>query len=319
MELLSLCLDSVGRTDRGESWRAFVSKMIHKIEVSGASLADFSAEIVVRRHDAWSCSKFRSSPHRLRWQRESLGNAGAAGYLVSYQIEGEAQIEQGSQKVTQPAGSIAIIDSRRAVSVTFPVHVNRIVAKLPAVVIEPRMPELMASHLEVFHPAGPFAPTLLSYLTELSRNGTSLTADEMEALGENVSNLLKVTSGRAGRSSCDAKDLRRRALLRYLRHHACDPSVSIDAAAAHLNVSRRLLQQLLQEMNTTFTQCILNERLRATAAKLSGCKEVPVSQIAYMSGFNDVSHFNHLFKRRFGVTPSEYRMSGGTPEAVADI
>ena len=307
MEIVRVSMDTLGQEDRGDCWRTVVSNMIHKVEVSGASSPDFSAEITVRKHEAMSCGSFWSQPHRLRWGREQLGDAGAAGYLVSWQIEGEAQVEQGDHRIVQPAGSVAIADARRAMSVTFPGEVRRIVAKLPARVLETRMPRLLTSHLEVFQPCGPFAPTLFSYLTELSREGTAFLPADMEALVENVCNLLKVTSGRAGPVSCDAKDLRRQALVRYLRQRACDPAISIDAAAIHLNVSRRVVQQILQEMNTSFTEFIIEERLLATATRLSGSSGVAISQIAYLSGFNDVSHFNHLFKRRFGVAPSEYR------------
>lgn len=309
MEIVKISMDSLDKADRGDSWRTVVSKMIHKVEVSGASSQNFSAEISARRHENMSCGSFRSTPHRLCWGREQLGGAGAAGYLVSWQIEGEAQIEQGSRRVIQPAGSVAVVDARRAMSVTFPVQVRRIVANLPARMLEVRMPRLLTSHLEVFQPCGPFAATLFSYLTELSRESTTVLPGDVEALVENVSNLLKVTSGQATPGTCDSKELRRQALIRYLQQHACDTAVSLDAAAAHLNISRRLLQQMLQEMNTTFTQFIIEERLRSTAATLSRSKDVPISQIAYLSGFNDVSHFNHLFKRRFGVAPSEYRSS----------
>lgn len=317
VELVRISVASLSRQERGDSWRAFVSKMIHKVEISGASAADFSAEISVRKHDLMSCGLFWSRPHRLRWAREQSSDAGAAGYLVSWQLQGEAHIEQGNERVIQPAGSIAIADARRAMSVTFPGEVRRIVAKMPAGVLEARLPRLLGSHLEVFHPSGPFAPTLLSYFTELSRDESAVLPEDMEALVENVANLLKITSGATGRTVCDSRDIRRRALVSYLKRHACEPSVSVDAAAAHLNISRRLVQQVLQDMDTTFTQFVIDERLRAAAARLSTSRGLPVSQIAYLCGFNDVSHFNHLFKRRFGVAPSSYRSNAQEAAALA--
>jgi AraC-like DNA-binding protein len=35
----------------------------------------------------------------------------------------------------------------------------------------------------------------------------------------------------------------------------------------------------------------------------------PISEIAYSLGYQNVSSFNRLFRRRFGVTPSEFRKS----------
>lgn len=307
MEIMKISMESLGKSDRGDSWRAFISKMIHEVDVSGAALENFSAEITVRKHDTVSCGVFWSKPHRLGWGRERAAHAGASGYLVSWQLEGEAHIEYGNRRVIQAAGAIAVADARRAMSVSFPGEVRRIVAKLPASLLEAKLPRLLTSHVEVFRPSGPFAPTLLSYFTELSREDAKVDPGDFEALLENVSNLLRITSGQSGQADCGAKELRRRALVQYLTRHACDPLIAIDAVAAHLHLSKRVVQQILQEMETTFTQFVTDERLRASAAKLSASKDVPVSQIAYLSGFNDLSHFNHLFKRRFGVTPSVHR------------
>jgi AraC-like DNA-binding protein len=32
-----------------------------------------------------------------------------------------------------------------------------------------------------------------------------------------------------------------------------------------------------------------------------------ISEIAYSSGFNDLSHFNKTFRARFGMPPSQWR------------
>jgi AraC family cel operon transcriptional repressor len=36
--------------------------------------------------------------------------------------------------------------------------------------------------------------------------------------------------------------------------------------------------------------------------------QAPVTQIAYDSGFENLSHFFHLFRRRFGISPAAYRL-----------
>jgi len=72
-------------------------------------------------------------------------------------------------------------------------------------------------------------------------------------------------------------------------------------------MSRRLLQKILQEMDSSFTDFITEERLTSAANRLDPRLQLSISEVAYRSGFNDISHFNHVFKRRFGLTPSEYR------------
>lgn len=59
---------------------------------------------------------------------------GSGGYLLNWQIEGEAFVDQGGMQVRLLPGSIAtaIVNGRRPMLVLFPHNVQRIVAKLPA-------------------------------------------------------------------------------------------------------------------------------------------------------------------------------------------
>ena len=39
-----------------------------------------------------------------------------------------------------------------------------------------------------------------------------------------------------------------------------------------------------------------------------------ITQVAYAVGFNNANHFSTIFKRHFGMTPSEYKDAGdGSP------
>ncbi|WP_408299631.1 AraC-like ligand-binding domain-containing protein [Paraburkholderia sediminicola] len=122
------------RTDAGkaDSWREFICRMIHSVSVENASPNDFAAQISARRHGNVSCTSFWSKSHEIYGRRETFGSAGASGYLVSWQIEGEAQVTQeGRQFLLQP-GEVAILDGRRPMTVRFPGEVRRVIANLPA-------------------------------------------------------------------------------------------------------------------------------------------------------------------------------------------
>ena len=51
---------------------------------------------------------------------------------------------------------------------------------------------------------------------------------------------------------------------------------------------------------------IRNKKLEKAAALLSHSKE-QISIVAYDSGFNDLSHFSKLFKKKYQMAPSDYR------------
>lgn len=307
MKMIVMSTDIQPEADSKNCWLDAICKMIHNVQVDNLSSRNFAARISGRRYGDVSCASFWSKPHDVSCGREQLSNAGSAGYLLSWQVAGEAHIEQGKARIRLAPGGIAIVDGRQPMHVAFPTEVRRIVAKLPARAVEERLPGFLKSPTLAFTPTGPLAEMLFSYLAQLSDEGSVLEPKDMELISENICNLLKITAGHAGLDSIDSKSLRQQAVVRYMRQKACDPDLTLDAVANHVNMSRRTVQKILQEINSSFTEFITEERLLSAAKKLHPSVRLPVSDIAYKSGFSDISHFNHLFKRRFGMTPSDYR------------
>ncbi len=50
------------------------------------------------------------------------------------------------------------------------------------------------------------------------------------------------------------------------------------------------------------------------AKNLLSKTNIPISEISYKIGFNSVSHLNHLFKLKFGMSPNEYRKKSSNGE-----
>jgi len=86
-----------------------------------------------------------------------------------------------------------------------------------------------------------------------------------------------------------------------------DPAFSIQQVAARHRVTARYLQELLQETGTGFTERVLELRLQHSSELLARAEVTrrKVSDIAYSSGFSDLSYFHRCFRRRFGMTPAD--------------
>jgi len=313
MEEIALSAHVPALRGGSNAWQDIVRKMIHNVSVSGPGSAPFRAYIAGRRYGDVSCTRFWSTPHKVSCSRETYANSGGAGYLLSWQLEGQAVIEQAGTSICLMPGSLAIVDGRRPMSVLFSQNVRRMVAKLPVHAVETALPALVAGRPLSFTPQGGLANMLLAYLEEIADTGSTINVHELPLLAENLCNLLKISAAHEGVDAIDSRQLRRRAIEQHLRAIAPNPDISLAQAAAGLNISPRLLQKELQGMDTSFTRLITEARLSAAAAKLRASKSLSVSDVAYHSGFNDISHFNHLFKRAYGMSPSAYRASAGSP------
>ncbi len=69
------------------------------------------------------------------------------------------------------------------------------------------------------------------------------------------------------------------------------------------------MQDLLHDTEHSFTERVLEHRLQRARAMLANPRQddVKISDIAYAAGFNEISHFNRCFRRRFGASPGEFR------------
>ena len=90
------------------------------------------------------------------------------------------------------------------------------------------------------------------------------------------------------------------------------PSIERMADAVGLS-SSRLAHLFRSEVGMSIQSYIVERRL-VMAAMLIVQSDERISQIAYSVGFGDVSNFNHSFKRRFAMSPRQYRAKHDVPE-----
>jgi AraC-like DNA-binding protein len=74
-------------------------------------------------------------------------------------------------------------------------------------------------------------------------------------------------------------------------------------------ISLRYVRKLFQDEQTTFSDFVLLMRLERSRQLLrSPVRAVStIASIAHACGFNDLSYFNRTFRRRYGLTPSDFR------------
>jgi AraC family transcriptional regulator len=106
-----------------------------------------------------------------------------------------------------------------------------------------------------------------------------------------------------------ARDERRAAEIARLLESTYHRPHSIVDLAHRAGISPfQLVRTFKRVTGTTPHQFILRMRLRA-AARLLRTTALPVTEIAYAVGFEDLSNFIHSFRAEFGMSPSAYRRS----------
>lgn len=84
----------------------------------------------------------------------------------------------------------------------------------------------------------------------------------------------------------------------------------VDELARLVGLGASRLEHLFKEEARTSIRDFIHERRMREAAQLLVSTEERVSVISFHVGFHHVSNFNHAFRRRFGVSPRQYRDAG---------
>jgi AraC-like DNA-binding protein len=101
---------------------------------------------------------------------------------------------------------------------------------------------------------------------------------------------------------------------RQLTSHHLTPEL----IARQLHCSRAHLYRVFAAQGETVAKYVRELRLQHARELLArdNVRKEQIGDIAYRCGFEDPVHFTRLFRRRFGLTPSELRSGGGLAEAV---
>jgi len=95
-------------------------------------------------------------------------------------------------------------------------------------------------------------------------------------------------------------------MARFISEHALEAISAVDVARSaglHPNYAMTLFKRVIGQ---TIAQAIVRQRLDTAQSLLIGT-DMPVTTIAFESGFGSLSRFYEAFGRRFGTRPNAYR------------
>jgi len=95
-------------------------------------------------------------------------------------------------------------------------------------------------------------------------------------------------------------------IMKVVNKHLNNSDFNVDMLTQEVGISRAQLHRKMKEMTGISTsEFIRNIRLEQ-AARLLKEQKINVTQVAYAVGFGNLAHFSTIFRRHFGISPTEY-------------
>lgn len=104
-------------------------------------------------------------------------------------------------------------------------------------------------------------------------------------------------------------------IMKCINENLSDPDFNVEKLTEQVGISRAQLHRKMKEITGISTGDFIRNLRLEQAARLIAENKINVTQVAYAVGFNNQTHFSTVFKKHYGMTPTEYQNLKNKKEA----
>lgn len=312
-EVINATTAGICERDRFDYWHGVVCKAIVELDPQPFGTVRFDASLNSVILDGMAISRIRASAHRVSRLPAAISRSEAETLIFNFVIRGEALVEQDGRTVHLRSGDGAVCDAERPYKLRFEERFDVASIRIPRAAFAQRASRIHRVTAVSLANASQLCPMLFAYAASFSETASQLGASSSEKALHNFGDLLRAVVDEAILGiPLPLSEYRATALLRvkeYVEQYADDHRFDAAQVSAQLKLSPRYINKLLQAEASSLSRFIWKRRIERAAASLSdpSLKGETVSDIAMRHGFNDLSHFSHAFRDRFGISPRDFR------------
>ena len=95
-------------------------------------------------------------------------------------------------------------------------------------------------------------------------------------------------------------------IMKCINENITDPDFNVEKLTEQVGISRAQLHRKMKEITGISAGDFIRNLRLEQAARLIKERKINVTQVAYAVGFNNQTHFSTVFKKHYGITPTEY-------------
>jgi AraC-like DNA-binding protein len=286
-----------------------IGRRLLRVEIESSSDLPLHAEASLRALPGLRTVRYAGSAVRL--ERTPAGVAAGDDSIAIIVNLGESGIvAQRGQAVALGAGDAVAIRHEEPPTVTL-AQGSYVGLLMPRAALASRVRDLDEAIMRLIPRGTESLRVLLSYLRSVGDELALATPRLRRLVVSHVHDLVALalspqrTTGEVSMSALRAARLQ--AALAQIAACFQDPELGVAAVAQRQGISPRYLQRLLETSGNCFTARVNELRLQRALALLGEPGPRRIADIALEAGFSDISHFNRLFRARFGDTPGSVR------------
>jgi AraC-like DNA-binding protein len=266
---------------------------------------------------SWSLGDVGVSLANLSMQTLTpVGEDGASwqgGWLfVKLVTAGHVHVRWGGLVQRFDVGSLFVIDPVYPFSEVFPEHAQLTVLRIPKASLKERGVHYSHQGPLMSDALSPDVRATCELIQCIAKQSTAPSRIAQQMLGEQLLELAQFAMiDPAARSKRRCPEALVYQAKRHIDDHLGDAALDVAAIAAGVHVSSQHLQRLFRAKGVSLMRYVWQARLERAALLLQAgeARSGSIQEVAWQCGFTTAAHFSRLFKRQYGVSPSDYRGS----------
>jgi AraC-like DNA-binding protein len=298
---------------RFRSWEARMRAALGgDVRATPASDAEFDAWTETISDAGALVGRVKAGGHQLELGHGRRQPLGDEKIHVIFQISGRFHIEQFGRRVALEPGDWAFFIASEAFRHLHESPVEILVVAAPRRILLPDIPveRFSAQRFSAERGSSMLARSYVETLVAERASLHPLMTAELAATAVRLVRL-SVMENLGARAEIGVRQMLQTRIRDFVDRHLQNTDLSVEMVAEAHHCSKRYVHKVFSAGGETLSHYILRARLERCHRDLRrpDLAHLSVTQIAFSWGFNSPGHFSRVFRRQFGICPSDCRAS----------
>jgi AraC-like DNA-binding protein len=316
MPNMHFATSTIAATHRYDRWRAALSHAFGPFEVHTSTAGSFAGHIRYTRRGGLQFNDLHYQGQGIERTANNVSHLDNEFYTFGLPISGPLTVTQNGKQFEVEPGCLYLCNQSvpyRAQSQGAAGY-RSLSISLPRAALSQRDSRLGLFYKLRADDSSPRVALLTNYLHNIFKGMNGWSEAEIAELGNRLIDLVVLFlvqpgSGHASESDSSVTLAHRERAIAYVRCHFSDPDLAPDQVARACGISTSYLHRVFRSGGSSLEAFIYDQRLEACCALLASKQHAhrSIAELAYQVGFSHTSHFSRLFKRRYGMSASDFR------------
>jgi AraC-like DNA-binding protein len=305
---------------RFEAWRTGVCERYVIVDMVNRRESDYVGYIKSAAFGPVTLSDAQAPPEQHIIRRSThVARAEKDCYYLGISVHGSQEVEQEGGRIVLGAGKAALFSASRPYELRNGEAARTLFLEFATDELRKRLDGTNLPTNAAIHTGFGIGKVAAAMCIAMATESETLSDDARAALGSQVLSVLSLAFQASEFDpsdtlfDADMRTLRLQQIKRYIDEHLSDQLLNPDRIARANNMSVRSLHYLFKSADMSVSDHIWAARLERCRRELeldAGLYRT-ITDIAMDAGFNSLSHFSSVFRKKFGMSPSDVRGSLG--------